>query len=279
MSRLDHVLRTGLNAARFDALTAPTKVAGSTPRKISPVFRVKNGYWATPQIYDVNITQNGKFVAMVAFKEFDHKGSFYHQLGDDYDARDKLEEYEDKIIDLARDYARKQTGWELRTDIGDTHTDSRGLTFSSIVGDGMIKDVRISPNGVRTQWVGGKNNILDILFDATIITNRKTYHLKELAFMPIKFDGYRSSTPIIQGSEKFRELLGYARERKFIDEAFRMAFIGDVQLAIESRFPNYAIAIVEDTHAPYYVAYAKRPDHFPPSQRALYNTYEGGLLQ
>jgi hypothetical protein len=115
-NRLDHVLRAGLaaNAARFDALTAPTEVAGNVSRKNSD-FRVAGGYWATPQVYDVNITLGGRLVAAVGFIQFDQrKGALFPQVDYDDPMFDVVYANEAKICNLARDYARRRTGWELR---------------------------------------------------------------------------------------------------------------------------------------------------------------------
>ena len=108
-SRLDAVLRAG-TALR----TAPIGVAGNTPHKNSPVFRAKSGYWATPEVYDVRITRYGKIVAVVGFMEFRQKEGALSSQGSDMEQRILVINNKDHILDIAREYARKQTGWELQ---------------------------------------------------------------------------------------------------------------------------------------------------------------------
>ena len=107
-SRLDHVMGVGIKLH-----TASINVAGNTPHMRSPVFRVKGGYWATPIVYDVKVALRGKVVAVVGFMEFKQtKGAFFPQVK--YNQENKIIfDNQDKILDLARDYARRQTGWKL----------------------------------------------------------------------------------------------------------------------------------------------------------------------
>ena len=87
-------------------------VAGNTPRKAAGTTRfvVARGYWATPEVYDVVVAVGGREVAVVGFIDLiQTKGALFWQV-----PYDEARYYnKDAVLNLARAYARRITGWEL----------------------------------------------------------------------------------------------------------------------------------------------------------------------
>jgi hypothetical protein len=78
------------------------------------IYRAGDGYWATPETYDVKVYCDDKLIAVVGFQEKSQKeGAVFMQLT----FRDPTYRYhtqnEAQIQAVARIYAKQQTGWNL----------------------------------------------------------------------------------------------------------------------------------------------------------------------
>ena len=77
-------------------------------------YVVKRGYWATStsSVYDVEITTQGRVVAVVGFMDkIQKKGALFWKVGHKEQAEFMADEA--IILDLARSYAQDATGWDL----------------------------------------------------------------------------------------------------------------------------------------------------------------------
>lgn len=101
------------------ACGASVGVAGNTPRvakasRTMTSYVVDRGYWATKdhRVYDVVVLFEGRPVAVVGFTEGRQtNGALFWQIPDD--ERTEHNNNKPEILDLARSYARLDTGWQL----------------------------------------------------------------------------------------------------------------------------------------------------------------------
>ena len=67
----------------------------------------------TPKVFDVHVaSEDGRHIVMIAFMEsVQTNGKVFWKV--EYDERRRLSKDLSTLKDIARDYARKETGWEL----------------------------------------------------------------------------------------------------------------------------------------------------------------------
>jgi hypothetical protein len=110
-------LRTSKPAEKPRSRLDEVLAAGVAQIGAQPVFKpnlsARQGYWATPKVYDVRVFDGTRNVAVVAFMNDEQIDGAVYWQGLTCEEKFKYMDYKDEIKNLARAKARADTGWSL----------------------------------------------------------------------------------------------------------------------------------------------------------------------